>query len=217
MNVVLDNLPAFWNGFLTTLYLSVTAGVISLVVGVLLAAMRVSPLATLRWVSTAWVELMRNTPLTLIFVFVSAVLLTMDILIPIGRTQAIVALSVYTSAFVCEAVRSGINSVGVGQAEAARAIGLTGGQSLNLVVLPQALRTVVPPIINVLIAMIKNTSIAAGFAAVELTSTARTLALGNPGPAALWIFVGVAVFYLALTVPAGMLANYIERKVAFAR
>lgn len=216
MDAVLDNLPAFWNGFLTTLSLAVIVGVISLVVGVLLAAMRVSPLSTLRWVSTAWVEVMRNTPLTLIFVFVASVLLTMDVLIPIGRPQAIVALSVYTSAFVCEAVRSGINSVGIGQAEAARAVGLTGGQSLQLIVLPQAVRTVVPPIINVLIAMIKNTSIAAGFATTELVSTARTVSLANPGNA-LWIFSGIAVFYLLITVPSGMLANRIERKVAFAR
>ncbi|HLV05190.1 amino acid ABC transporter permease [uncultured Georgenia sp.] len=216
MNVVLDNLPAFWNGFLTTLYLAVVTGVVSLVVGILLAAMRVSPLSTLRWVSTAWVEVMRNTPLTLIFIFVSSVLLTMDILIPIGRTQAIVALSVYTSAFVCEAVRSGINSVGIGQAEAARAIGLTGGQSLQLIVMPQAVRTVIPPIINVLIAMVKNTSIAAGFATAELVSTARTVALANPGTA-LWVFTGIAVFYLLITVPAGTLANRIEQKVAFAR
>lgn len=216
MNVVLDNLPAFWNGFLTTLYIAAVSGVISLVAGVVLAAMRVSPLSTLRWVSTAWVEIMRNTPLTLLFIFVSSVLLTMDVLIPIGRTQAIVALSVYTSAFVCEAVRSGINSVGIGQAEAARAIGLTGGQSLQLVVLPQALRTVVPPIINVLIAMVKNTSIAAGFASAELVSTARTVALANPG-SALWVFSGIAVFYLLITVPAGTVANRIERKVAFAR
>ncbi|PYF99861.1 amino acid ABC transporter membrane protein 1, PAAT family [Georgenia satyanarayanai] len=216
MNVVLDNLPAFWDGFLTTLYIAVVSGVISLVAGVVLAAMRVSPLSTLRWVSTAWVEVMRNTPLTLLFIFVSSVLLTMDILIPIGRTQAIVALSVYTSAFVCEAVRSGINSVGIGQAEAARSIGLTGGQSLTLVVLPQALRTVVPPIINVLIAMVKNTSIAAGFASAELVSAARTVSLANPGTA-LWVFSGIAVFYLIITVPAGTLANRIERKVAFAR
>ncbi|MCM3661804.1 amino acid ABC transporter permease [Georgenia satyanarayanai] len=216
MNVVLDNLPAFWNGFLTTLYIAAVSGVISLVAGVLLAAMRVSPLSTLRWVSTVWVEVMRNTPLTLIFIFVAGVLLTMDILIPIGRTQAIVALSVYTSAFVCEAVRSGINSVGIGQAEAARAIGLTGGQSLQLVVLPQALRTVVPPLINVLIAMVKNTSIAAGFASPELVSAARTVSLANPG-SALWVFSGIAVFYLLITVPAGTLANRVERKVAFAR
>ncbi len=216
MNVILDNLPAFWNGFLTTLYLAVVTGVISLVVGILLAAMRVSPISTLRWVSTAWVEVMRNTPLTLIFIFVAGVLLTMDILIPIGRTQAIVALSVYTSAFVCEAVRSGINSVGIGQAEAARAVGLTGGQSLRLIVMPQAVRTVIPPIINVLIAMIKNTSIAAGFATPELVSAARTVSLANPG-SALWVFAGIAVFYLLITVPAGTFANRVERKVAFAR
>jgi glutamate transport system permease protein len=117
---------------------------------------------------------------------------------------------------VCEAVRSGINSVAVGQAEAARAIGLTFGQTLGLVVLPQAVRSVIPPLINVLIALTKNTSVAAGFAVVELLATGRRLALANPAEA-LWALAGVAIFYLVITVPAGYLAGVLERKVAFAR
>lgn len=216
MDSVLNNLPAFWNGFATTLYLAVFSGLIALVLGTFLATMRVSPLPTLRALGTGYVELMRNTPLTLVFVFVVFVLPTMNLILPLGRTPAIIALSAYTSAFVCEAVRSGINSVGIGQAEAARAIGLTGGQTLSLIVLPQAIRTVIPPIINVLIALAKNTSIAAGFTVVELTATTRRIALANPGDA-MMLFAGAALFYLIITVPMGQVANYIERKVAFSR
>ena len=104
----------------------------------------------------------------------------------------------------------------VGQAEAARSIGLTFGQSLSLVILPQAVRTVIPPLINVIIALAKNTSVAAGFAVVELVATGRRLSQTNPGDAVL-ILTGVAIFYLAFTIPAGLLATRLEKKVAFAR
>jgi glutamate transport system permease protein len=128
----------------------------------------------------------------------------------------VMALTIYHAAFFCEAVRSGINAVGVGQAEAARSIGLTFGQSLQLVVLPQALRTVIPPLINVVIALIKNSSIAAAFAVVELTATGTRLANAN-GDAVIPILAGVAVCYLFLTLPSGWLAGRLERRVAVLR
>jgi glutamate transport system permease protein len=104
----------------------------------------------------------------------------------------------------------------MGQAEAARAIGLTFGQTLSLIILPQAVRTVIPPLISVFIALAKNTSVAAGFATVELTATGRRLTVTNPADT-IWILVGVAAFYLAITIPAGIIAGLVERKVAFAR
>lgn len=93
---------------------------------------------------------------------------------------------------------------------------MTFGQTLSLIVLPQAIRSVIPPIINVLIALTKNTSVAGGFAVAELFATGRQLANTNPG-AALWVLAGVGVCYLVITIPAGQLAVYLERKVAFAR
>jgi glutamate transport system permease protein len=113
-------------------------------------------------------------------------------------------------------VRSGINAVGVGQAEAARSIGLTFTQSLRLVVLPQAFRTVIPPLINVVIALTKNTSIAAAFGVVELTAVTTRLANAN-SDAVIAIFLGGAACYLALTLPSGWLAGRLERRVAVAR
>ena len=215
MDAVLDNLDAYRQGFVTTLELSVLASVLALLLGTVLAAMRVSPVPTLRAAGTAYVELVRNTPLTLVFFFMVFVLPQVDILLPFF-VFAVIALTIYHAAFFCEAVRSGINSVGVGQAEAARSIGLTFGQSLQLVVLPQAIRTVIPPLINVVIALIKNSSIAAAFAVVELTAIGTRLANAN-GDAVIPILAGVAVCYLVLTLPSGWLAGRLERRVAVLR
>jgi glutamate transport system permease protein len=211
-----DNLPAYLSGFLMTLRLTVVAGAVALVAGTVLAAMRVSPVATLRGLAVTYVELLRNTPLTLVFFFLMFVAPQFGLRSPLGFWTAVLALAAYTAAFVCEALRSGVNSVPVGQAEAARAIGLTFGQTLGQVVLPQAVRSVVPPLINVLIALTKNTSVAAGFATVELLASGRRIALANPADAMLAL-AGVAVCYLVITIPAGLLAGVLERKVAFAR
>lgn len=216
MDVIVDNLPAYLDGFLVTLRLTAISGAVALVLGTVLAALRVSPLVSLRAVATGYVELLRNTPLTLVFFFTVFVAPQFGVLPPLGFWTAVICLSAYTSAFVCEAIRSGINGVPLGQAEAARAIGLTFGQTLGLVILPQAFRSVIPPLINVLIALAKNTSVAAGFAVVELLASGRRTALANPD-AALWALVGVGLFYLVLTVPSGYLAGVLERKVAFAR
>jgi glutamate transport system permease protein len=215
VDAVLDNLGTYREGFVTTLELSVLSSVLALVGGTLLAAMRVSPVPTLRAAGATYVELVRNTPLTVVFFFVVFVLPQLDILLPYFAF-AVIALTVYHAAFFCEAVRSGINAVGVGQAEAARSIGLTFGQSLRLVVLPQAFRTVIPPLINVVIALIKNSSIAAAFGVVELTATGTRLANAN-GDAVIAVLAGVAVCYLVLTLPSGWLAGRLERRVAVAR
>jgi glutamate transport system permease protein len=215
VDAVLDNLATFRQGFVTTLTLTVVSAVLALLLGTLLAAMRVSPVPTLRAAGATYVEVVRNTPLTVVFFFAVFVLPQLDIGLSFF-VFAVIAVTVYHAAFFCEAVRSGVNAVGVGQAEAARSIGLTFTQSLRLVILPQAFRTVVPPLINVVIALTKNTSIAAAFGVVELTAVGTRLANAN-GDAVIAILVGVAVCYLALTLPSGWLAGQVERRVAVAR
>lgn len=216
MDTLFDNTSAYLAGFQVTLLLTVYSGAASLVLGTVLAAMRVAPLRPLRVAAVAYVETLRNTPLTLVFFGMVLVAPQFGIIPPLGFWTAVLCLTLYTSAFVAEALRSGINSVGVGQAEAARSIGLTFGQSLVLVILPQAVRTVIPPLINVIIALAKNTSVAAGFAVVELVATGRRLSQLNPGES-VTVLGGVALFYLVLTIPAGLLATRLEKKVAFAR
>lgn len=216
MDVIIENLPLYWNGFLRTLFLSAVSGVIALVVGTLLAAARVSPVAALRGFSMAYVEIVRNTPLTIAFFFSAIVLPRLGVTFQQFEVAAIIALSTYTAAFVAEAVRSGVNSVPVGQAEAARSIGMTFNQVLSLIILPQALRTVIPPLINILIALVKNSSIAGAFFVLELFGYGRQLANAN-GDQVMWVLMGVAFFYLLMTVPLGVLASTVERKVAIAR
>lgn len=215
MTAISDNAGLFWQGFRTTLSLALLSGLLALVLGTVLGACRVSPIPPLRWSGTAYVEIVRNTPLTVVFFSAVFVLPQVGVRLPF-YTSAVVALTVYTASFVCEAVRSGINSVATGQAEAARAIGLTFPQTLSLVILPQALRSVIPPLINVFIALTKNTSVAGGFFVAELFGVGRRLTNALTGQVG-WVLLGVALFYLLITVPAGLLAGYAERKAAFAR
>lgn len=215
MQAILDNLDLYWLGFRTTLSLTLISAVIALVVGTVLGAFRVSPSPPLRVFGATYVEIVRNTPLTLVFIFFVFVAPQLGLNVPFF-TSAVLALSVYTAAFVCEAVRSGVNSVGAGQTEAARAIGLTFTGTLRLIILPQALRTVVPPLINIFIALTKNSSVAGGFFVAELFGVARRLANANPADV-IAVLIGVGICYLIITIPAGILAGYVERRVAFAR
>ncbi len=215
MQFFADNIDLFWDAFLTTLSLSLLAGLLALVLGTLLAAFRVSPITPLRGLSTFYVETFRNTPLTVVFFFVIFGLPQIDFVIDFFP-GSVLAVGLYTAAFVCEAVRSGINAVPAGQAEASRAIGLTFGQSLREVVLPQAFRTVVPPLGNVLIAMVKNTSIAAGFSVSELSSLLPRLVNANAGELML-VLLGVVVCYMIITLPAAFVLSRIERRVAILR
>lgn len=215
MQAILDNLDLYWLGFRTTLSLTLISAVIALVVGTVLGAFRVSPSPPLRVFGATYVEIVRNTPLTLVFIFFVFVAPQLGLNVPFF-TSAVLALSVYTAAFVCEAVRSGVNSVGAGQTEAARAIGLTFTGTLRLIILPQALRTVVPPLINIFIALTKNSSVAGGFFVAELFGVARRLANANPADV-IAVLIGVGICYLIITIPAGIFAGYVERRVAFAR
>src|SRR5919202_5006795 len=161
--------------------------------------MRVSPIPPLRGLATFYVETFRNTPLTVVFFFLIFGLPQIDFVVGFFP-GAVLAVGLYTAAFVCEALRSGINAVPPGQAEAARALGLSFGQSLREVVLPRAFRTVVPPLGNVWIAMVKNTSIAAGFAVTELTASLQRLSNANGG-AILLVLLAVVAGYMLITVP----------------
>ncbi len=215
MQFFIDNFDTLLSAFLTTLSLSLLAGVMALVLGTVLAAMRVSPIPPLRALATFYVELFRNTPLTVVFFFVIFGLPQIDTVVSFFP-GAVIAVGAYTSAFVAEAIRSGINSVNPGQAEASRALGLTFGQSLREIVLPQAFRTVIPPLGSVFIAMVKNTSIAAGFSVTELSSTLPRLVNADAG-ALLLVLLGVVVGYMIITLPMAFAVNRLERRVAILR
>ncbi|MEU1627863.1 amino acid ABC transporter permease [Streptomyces sp. NPDC020096] len=215
MNVLLDNFALFRHGFIGTVVLTAVSAVLSLALGTLVAAFRVSPVPPLRIFGTVWVTLLRNTPLTLLFMI--AVFVAPQILFPgiSYFTLAVSALGCYTSAFVCEALRSGVNSVPLGQAEAARSLGMTFSQTLRLIVLPQATRTVIPPIGSLMIALTKNSAIAGSFNVAELFAQQKRLS--EIGYNILEIFVWIALAYLVVTFAISALFRLLEHRLAVAR
>ena len=198
-----------------TVGLTLAAFAIAFLVGTLIAAFRVSPVAPLRLAGATWVETVRNTPLTaqmLLFFFGFPKLG----IIYSPFWSGVTVLAVYTSAFLAETIRAGINTVASGQAEAARAIGLTFPQTLRIVILPQAFRSVVGPIGNIFIALMKNSSVAGAVISVHdifkvsrdlVTDTAQTIP----------VFIGAALAYLVLTIPSGRAFAALEKRVSFAR
>ena len=211
MDAVLDNLDVFVEGFTGTLSLTLSAAVGALILGTLIAAMRVSPVPPLRWLGTLYVQSVRNTPLTVVFFLVVFGLPEVDIIVSFYRF-AIIALTLYTAAFVAEAVRSGINSVAAGQAEASRSVGMTFSQTLTLVVLPQAFANIVPPLASIFIALLKNTSIAYAFGVFEGTQAMNRL-INDNGSDVIVIIAAAALCYLVLALLSAAAFNRLERFV----
>ncbi|MFI5687417.1 amino acid ABC transporter permease [Streptomyces sp. NPDC051636] len=213
-----DLLGAFW----TTVQLALLSAVGSLIWGTALAAMRVGPVPLMRGFGTAYVNIVRNIPLTVIILFASLGLsdtlnihLGSDDVATNNFRLAVLGLIVYTSSFVCEALRSGINTVPVGQAEAARAIGLTFTQVLRLVVLPQAFRAAVGPLTNVLIALTKNTTVAAAIGVAEAAHLMKDMV---DKEAQLLLISGIFAFgFCCLTLPTGLILGWVGKKVAVKR
>jgi glutamate transport system permease protein len=210
MDVFVSNWRDVLDGFWTTLQLFVVSGLGALLLGSLLAAARVSPVPVLRGTAATYVTLFRNTPLLVL------ILLTYYGLPELGIrfsffVEITLAMGLYTAAFVAEALRSGVNAVPVGQAEAARSIGLPFSQSMTQVVLPQAYRAVVPPLASVLIALAKNTSLAAAFGLAD--ATFRMEGLLNDHPAdRLSIFFGFALGYIIIVEAISLSAGMLERR-----
>jgi len=214
VDVVLDNIDVYWEGMQVTAWLTVLSYAAAFVIGVAVAAFRVSPVPPLRLAGTAFVEVFRNIPLpVLIVVFFFGFPKIGIIYSPF--ISAVIVLAVYTGAFLGETIRAGINTVAKGQAEAARALGLTFPKTLRIIVLPQALRSVVQPMGNIFSALIRNSAIAYGISVVELTGATDRLNTDTAQP--IPIFIGGAIAYLLLTLPTGYAIGVIERRVAFKR
>ena len=215
-------IEAFW----ITIQLTVLSALGALILGTVVAAMRLAPVPTLNWLGTAYVNVLRNTPLTLVILFCSfglAQTLGVTLVDPTSPTSirdsnfrlAVLGLTLYTAAFVCETVRAGVNTVPLGQAEAARSLGFTFGQNMRIILLPQAFRAVIIPLGSVLIALTKNTTIASAIGVAEaallmkemIENTAALLVVGA-------IF---AVGFVVLTLPLGLLFGWLGRRLAVVR
>jgi glutamate transport system permease protein len=204
-------------GARTTVIVTLSGYAVALVIGFILVVMHVSPAAPARWAANAYTQLFRNIPLL-------AILFIMFFGLPkIGIEQsnwfwAILGLGMYTAAFVGETLRSGINSIPLGQAEAARSIGLTFSQSLGNVVLPQAFRAVIPPLGSLLIALVKNSALVLAIGVPELTAQAQRLINDNQNRFDLWgVVIGVTVSYLLIAFILSYLVSRLEKRLAFSR
>ena len=213
---------AFW----ITIKLTVYSAVGSLILGTALAAMRLSPVPVLNWVGTTYVNVVRNTPLTLIILFCSlgvSQTLGLSLVDPQSPTSivdsnfrlAVLGLTVYTASFVCETVRSGVNTVPLGQAEAARSLGFTFGQNLRMILLPQAFRAVIIPLGSVLIALTKNTTIASAIGVAEAATLMKVMTENTA--ALLTVGLIFAVGFVILTLPLGLLFGWLGQRLAVRR
>jgi len=214
MSVVLDNLDLYLLGMRDTVVLTVVSFALAFLVGVVVAGFRVSPVPPLRAVGAFYVNTARNTPLILLlFLFYFGFPKVGLNFAPF--TWAVMVLTIYTATFVAETVRAGINSVSQGQGEAARALGLSFPQMLGLVVLPQAIRTVIQPLGSIFIALIRNSALVTVISVSNLSKTADQIATDT----AIFVpvYLGVAVAYLLLTLPSGLAVGYLERRLAIKR
>lgn len=213
MDVIFGNLDLWGEAIGNTLLVFFAGGAIALVLGLIVGAMRVSPVPIARGVGTVYVNIIRNTPLTLVFFFFVFGWAPLGLPNLDNTILGIIAIGIYTATYVAETLRAGISTVPVGQAEAARAIGLPFGQVMTVVVLPQAFRSVVPPMMSVFIALLKNTTVAAGFSVAELAALRATVydapnRPGNPMEVLLW----VAVVFVLMVFVLSTLQRYLENR-----
>lgn len=206
----------FAEGFWNTLWMSLASFAVALVLGAILAMMHVSPAPPARWAAQVYTAIFRNTPLLVILVVFYFGLPKVGINFEYSWQWALIVLGLYTSAFVGETLRAGINSISLGQAEAARSIGLTFGQSLRSVILPQAFRTVVPPVGTLYTALVKNTALTLILGYQELS--AKTEIMINQDKAPVWlVVVGICACYLLINLPTSWFIHRAEKRAAFAR
>jgi len=230
VDTFIENFDLFAKGFLLTLQLCVVAGVMALIFGTIAAVMRISPLPPLRALGAGYVTLFRNIPLTVVLFFVvfglpsigvRADFLKIPVLdtffprltieLPYFRLNAL-GLAIYTGAFVCEALRSGVNAVAPGQAEAARAIGLTFVQNVRYVVLPQAWKAAIVPVGSVIVAMLKNSALAGFFGLVGDLSSTMDVLVSQGGKDLIPVMLGVTFWYLLMTIPLSLVLDAVERR-----
>lgn len=216
-----EQYPIF-EGFWINLQLAFWSSIAAFILGVILALFRISPVRSLSWVSATIINIIRNTPLT--------VLVVMAVLVFWGQLQismhsdfdtnffilATIALSIYHAPFFAEAIRSGVNTVPPGQAEAARSIGLGFFPAARLIIIPQALRSAITPIGNTLIALIKNTTVAAAASVTEASGVMRTMIEFNPN-FMIAIFLIIAIGFSIIVIPVGLLTTWLSEKLAVSR
>lgn len=217
----------FVDAVMQTLGLTFWGALWSLLIGTIVAIMRLSPVGVLQWAGATYVTLFRNTPLTLVVVAANLILWTQlkinladptssTYIVDNGMRLAILALAAYHASFVCEALRSGVNTIPIGQAEAARSLGMTFPQSLGHIILPQAFRGAITPLGNVLIALTKNTTVVVAIGVVQISHAMKRM-IEFRSDLLFQIFGLVALAFIVITLPMGLLTGWAAQKWAVKR
>ncbi|PXW33609.1 UNVERIFIED_CONTAM: glutamate transport system permease protein [Williamsia faeni] len=218
--------PGLWPAYWVTIQLTLYSAIGSLIWGTILAGMRVSPVPVMRVFGAFYVNIVRNTPLTLIVLFCSIGLYYNLGLALAPENEnfvknnnfwlAVLAFVLYTSTFVCETLRSGFNTVPLGQAEAARSLGLPFTKVLGVIILPQAMRSVIGPMGSVLIALTKNTTVASVIGVGEASLLMKEQ-IENHGDQIIAIFIIIAIGFMVLTLTEGLIFGYLAKRLAVKR
>jgi glutamate transport system permease protein len=211
MQVIADNIPFLLQGIGTTFALTVLGYVFALILGTALAVCRVSPIPPLRAFATVYVEIFRNIPLLSLLILIAFGLPDAGLVLPYFWC-GVLGLTLSSASFVCENIRSGINTVPVGHAEAARSIGLGFFGTLRYVILPQAFRSMVQPLVNVFIGTVIGSSLCAAIAVVEITYVTQQLNIRSAEAVLLFLVAGAV--YLVLSLGGAFIGKRIEKAVA---
>jgi len=214
--IITSNLDIYLSGLLVTLQLVGISFLVAMLVGTLVASLRIAPAKPLKLVGTFYVETFRNIPLLVLAIIFSAGL-TRAGLTRGKMSSASAALGLYTAAYIAEAIRSGVSAVSQGQIEASLSLGFTYRQTMRQIIIPQAFRTVIPPIGNLIIAMIKNSAIVAGslIALDDVLKVARVINSRTFATNEAFFWAGVG--YLLLTIPATIIVRRLEQRFAIKR
>ena len=204
--ILTNHLDSFLEGLKITLFSSLIALLCSFILGTILAIMRIAPIKPLNWLGTAYIEFIRNIPV-LVIVFFTYLAGNFS-----GMIAGTIGLTVYTAAFIAEAIRAGILSVPKGQMEAARSTGLSYGQAMRWIILPQAIKIVIPPLGNQFINLVKNSSLLAVVAGGDLMYQGDLISAKTYVTFDTYIFV--AIFYLVLTIPLSLGVRFLEKRLA---
>jgi polar amino acid transport system permease protein len=212
INLLLNIFPLLWSGFLTTLILTFSSLAVGLIFGLLLALMKISSNFLFRAISTVYIELVRGTPalmqIMIVYFGLPALGLNID-----RFTAAIVALGLNSAAYSGEIFRAGIQSIEKGQMEAARALGMTGSMAMRLIILPQAFRVVIPPLVNEFVALLKDTSLVSVIGVADLMLRSRNMISYTAN--VFTPLIGASLLYLLATIPGSQLSGYLERRFKF--
>ncbi|SUE44674.1 amino acid ABC transporter permease [Roseomonas gilardii] len=202
----------FLQGLGVTIAFTVGIVLIGLVVGLVAGLGRLAPYAIVRWIAQAYIEVFRCTPVLVQLVWFYYALPILSGIDMSATSAAVLALSLYGGAFYAEIIRGGIVSIDAGQREAAEALGMTPGQSMRRIILPQAIKRMIPPLMNQSIIQFKNTSLVSVLAVPDLLYQGQAIAHDTYRP--LETYSLVAVIYFAVLFPLTLLVQYLERRMA---